>query len=479
MKYKMLIDGQWSDAADGGSWQVVNPATEEAVARVPFGGAEETTRAITAAHQALPRWRALTAYERGAILRDIADALRSRVDELAPVMTAECGKPLGEARGEWGACADLFDWFAEEGKRAYGRTIPARKADKRLLSIPQPLGVVATITAWNFPAYLLARKWAGALAAGCTIVGRPSELTPMSAMALVNVMVEAGIPKGVVNLINGEPQIMGETIMRDPRVRKVSFTGSQRVGQILMRQAADGIKKLGMELGGSAPVLVFADADLSWAAQQGAMAKFRNNGQVCISPTRFYVEQPAIEEFLEAVQAEAEKLVVGDGMLAGVTNGPMVSRAGRDKVERFVADALDRRASLVTGGARPAFAKGYFYQPTIMADVNSSMLMGCDEVFGPVMAVSTFSSVDEALRLANDTPYGLAGYVMTKDLSTATRVYEGLEFGIVGVNDMVPATAEAPFGGTKTSGFGREGSQEGLFEYMDQKFVSIGLTFSL
>ena len=339
---KMLINGQWTDAADGATWQVVNPATEAPIADVPDGGADETTRAISAANEALARWQAMTAYERCGILRDIADALRARIDDLAPIMTAECGKPIGEAAGEWGACADLFEWFAEEGKRAYGRTIPARKPGKRLLSIPQPVGVVATITAWNFPAYLLARKWAGALAAGCTIVGRPSELTPLSAMALVNVMVEAGLPKGVVNLINGEPAVMGETILRDPRVQKLSFTGSQRVGQILMRGAADGIKKLSLELGGSAPVLVFADTDMNWAAQQGVMAKFRNNGQVCISPTRFYVEQPAFEDFVDAVKSETEKLVVGDGMLAHVTNGPMVSEAGRDKVERFVDDAREK-----------------------------------------------------------------------------------------------------------------------------------------
>ena len=472
---KMLIDGEWLDAADGGTWQVVNPATEQPVAAVPFGGAEETTRAIAAAHEALPRWQRMTAYERCAILRDIAAALRARVDELAPIMTAECGKPLGEAKGEWGACADLFDWFAEEGKRAYGRTIPARNAGKRLLVIPQPVGVVATITAWNFPAYLLARKWAGALAAGCAIVGRPSEMTPLCAMALANVMVEAGIPAGVVNLVNGEPQIMGETILSDPRVQKLSFTGSQRVGQILMRGAAAGIKKLSLELGGSAPVLVFADSDMEWAARQGVMAKFRNNGQVCISPTRFYVEQPALEDFLDAVKTETDKLVVGDGMLAQVTNGPMVSGAGRDKVEQFVEDALEKRASLVAGGGRPAIEHGYFYQPTVLTDVTSDMQIGCDEVFGPVMAVSTFSTVAEALELANATPYGLAGYVLTNDLSTATRVYEGLEFGIIGVNDLAPATAEAPFGGIKTSGFGREAGQEGLSEYMAPKFVSIGL----
>ena len=475
MMNKMLINGEWRDADDGATWTVVNPATEARIADVPFGGAAETTRAISAAYEALPSWQGMTAYERCGILRDIADALRAKADELAPIMTAECGKPLAEAAGEWGACADLFEWFAEEGKRAYGRTIPARKAGKRLLVIPRPVGVVGTITAWNFPAYLLARKWAGALAAGCTVVGRPSELTPLSAMALVNVMVEAGLPKGVVNLINGEPQIMGETLLRDPRVGKLSFTGSQRVGKLLMRGAAAGIKKLSLELGGSAPVLVFADSDMDWAAEQGVMAKFRNNGQVCISPTRFYVEQPALEDFLDAVKNESEKLVVGDGMKADVTNGPMVSRAGRDKVAGFVDDALEKGAALVAGGGRPDIEKGYFYQPTVVTDVTTDMQIGCDEVFGPVMAVSAFSTIDEGLRLANDTPYGLAGYVMTRDLSTATRVYEGLDFGIVGVNDLVPATAEAPFGGVKSSGFGREAGVEGLAEYMDQKFVSIGL----
>ncbi len=475
MQYKMLINGRWEAAQDGATWQVINPATETLVAEVPFGGAAETERAIDAAHDALPLWQAMTAYERSAILRDIADAIRARASELAPIMTAECGKPLGEAEGEWGAAADLFDWFAEEGKRAYGRLIPSRKPGKRLLSLPQPLGVVATITAWNFPALLLARKWAGALAAGCTVVGRPSELTPMCAMALVNIMVEAGLPAGVVNLINGEPANMAQAMMRDPRVRKVSFTGSQRVGQLLMRQAADGIKKLSLELGGSAPVLVFADCDMAWAAQQGVIAKFRNNGQVCISPTRFYIEQPALEDFIDAVKDETEKLIVGDGMQAGVTNGPMVSATGRNKVEQFVEDALGKRAALITGGARPDLARGHFYQPTVLTDVTADMQLGCDEVFGPVMAVSAFASLEEGLRLANDTPFGLAGYVMTQDLARATRVYEGLDFGVVGVNDMVPATAEAPFGGVKTSGFGRESGQEGLTEYMTPKFVSIGL----
>ena len=475
MQFKMLIDDAWREAEDGGNWDVVNPATETTVASVPFGGPAEVTAAIDAADRALPKWSGMTPYERGAILRDIADAIRSQIDCLAPIMTAECGKPLAEAAGEWGAAADQFDWFAEEGKRAYGRLIPGRRGDKRLLAFPQPIGIVATITAWNFPALLLARKWAAALAAGCTVVGRPSELTPMSAMAMVNLMREAGLPAGVVNLVNGEPASMGKAMLSDPRVRKLSFTGSQRVGQILMRGAADGIKKLSLELGGSAPVLVFADSDMQYAAQQGVIAKFRNNGQVCISPTRFYVEQPALEEFIDCVRIETEKLVVGDGMAAGVTNGPMVSRAGRDKVEAFVDDAIERKAALVTGGGRPARENGYFYNPTILAEVTADMQLGCDEVFGPVMAINTFASIDEALTMANDTPFGLAAYVMTKDLATATKVYEGLDFGIIGVNDMVPATAEAPFGGRKTSGFGRESGAEGLREYMDMKFVSIGL----
>lgn len=476
MQYKMLINGEWRDAVDGGTWDVVNPATEEVIATVPFGAATEADQAIEAAYEAQPKWAAMTAYERAAILRDTADLIRSRVDELAPIMTRECGKPLGEARGEWGACADLFEWFAEEGKRAYGRTIPARKHGKRLLVIPQPVGVVATITAWNFPAYLPVRKWAGALAAGCTVVGRPSELTPMSAMALVNIMAEAGFPSGVINLINGKPAEQGAAILANPRVRKVSFTGSQRVGQILMRQAADNIKKLSLEMGGSAPVLVFGDVDMDWAAQQAVTAKFRNSGQVCISPTRFYVEKPAMEAFLDAVKQKSEALVVGNGLEANVTNGPLVTPAGLEKVETFVQDALQKNATLITGGQRPKnLSAGYFYQPTVLTNITPLMRISCDEVFGPVMAVTPFQTVEEALQLANDTPFGLAGYAMTKDLSTAIKVYEGLEFGIVGINDLVPATAEGPFGGIKESGIGREGSQEGLYEYMETKFVSIGL----
>ncbi len=475
-QYRMLIDGAWVDAGNGKTWSVINPATEEKIAEVPFGDEHDAEAAIEAAHRAQPRWAATNVYERCAILRRTADLIRERLDELARIMTLESGKPLGEARAEWTASADVFEWMSEEGKRAYGRLIPARRSNKRLLAVPTPLGVAATITAWNFPAYLAARKWPAALAAGCTVVGRPSELTPMTSMAMVNLMVEAGTPRGVMNLVNGDPAGMGAVIMNSPHVDKISFTGSQRVGRLLMEGAAKTFKRLSLELGGSAPVLVFDDAEVESAAQKVVQAKFRNNGQVCIAPARIYVQHGIYEEFLEASKAAAEALVVGDGLQEGVTTGPMVTAAGREKVELFVQDAITQNARLVTGGRRPpALPRGYFYQPTVLTNVTPTMKVSCEEVFGPVMPVSSFESLEEGLRLANDTPFGLAAYVITRDLSTAVRAYEGLKFGIVGVNDLVPATAEGPFGGMKQSGFGRESAEEGLREYMDTKFVSIAL----
>lgn len=475
-RYKMLINGDWVDARNGGTWMVINPATEEGIAAVPYGDAADAQAAIEAAAAAQPGWAALTAYDRGDILRRAADLIRARLDELAPIMTGESGKPVAEARGEWAGCADMFDWFAEEGKRAYGRTIPARRGYKRLLSVPMPAGVVATITAWNFPAYLAARKWSAALAAGCAVVGRPSELTPLSAMALAGVIAEAGVPAGVMNLVNGDPAGIGEAFLRSPRVDKISFTGSQRVGQLLMRGAADGIKRLSLELGGSAPVLVLPDADPALAARAAVGAKFRNMGQVCVSPGRFYVHRAVARDFLDASKAAIEELVVGDGMREGVTAGPLVTAAARGRVEGFVEDAVRQGARVVAGGRRPPdLPRGFFYRPTLLADVTPAMRVSREEVFGPVMPVDSFDSLDEALRQANDTPFGLAAYVLTKDLASAIRAYEGLKFGIVGVNDLVPATAEGPFGGVKESGFGREGAQEGLHEYMDTKFVSIAL----
>ncbi len=474
MQYLMLINGQWVEARNGKTWEVINPATEASIATVPFGNEVDAHEAIKAAHSAQPGWAEMTAYERGAILQKVADLIRARLDELAPIMTRECGKPLAESRAEWTGSANYFEWFAEEGKRAYGRVIPARAPGKRLLSIPTPVGVVATITAWNFPAVLPARKWGAALAAGCTVVGRPSELTPMSAMAIANLFVEAGLPPGVLNVINGEPDSMGQAFMQSPLVEKISFTGSQRVGRILMHGAAEGLKRLHLELGGSAPVLVFDDVDVENAARLSVQAKFRNNGQVCISPARFYAHRNVFEDFLDISQALAEGLVVGDGMKEGVTTGPMVNAVGRERVETFVQDAVGKGARVVTGGGRPAsLTRGYFYQPTVLTNVTPDMRVSCDEVFGPVMPVSPFETLEEGLRLANDTTYGLAAYVHTRNLNTAIKAYEGLKFGIVGVNDMVVATAEAPFGGMKQSGHGREGGEEGLEEYLEAKFVSL------
>jgi succinate-semialdehyde dehydrogenase/glutarate-semialdehyde dehydrogenase len=474
MEYRQFIDGKWHDALNGGTWDVINPATEERIATVPFGDAADVEPAVQAAYRALPGWSSLTAYERGEMLMRVARLIYERTEHLAPIITRECGKPLGETRAEWTASAQLFEWFAEEGKRAYGRTIPARAAHKRLIVTHMPVGVVGTITAWNFPAYLLARYWAAALAAGCTIVGRPSELTPMSAMALVNLMQEAGIPDGVVNLVNGDPAPMGEALVKHPLVDKVCFTGSQRVGRLLMAHAADGIKRLSLELGGSAPVLIFDDCDVEQAARMSVAAKFRNNGQVCVSPARFYAQQAIYEDYLEATRSAMKELVVGDGLQAGVTNGPMVSAAGRDKVELFVSDARSKGAVTVMGGTR-GVGRGYFYEPTLLTGIRSDMLIACDEVFGPVMPVTPFSTLEEGIALANNTPYGLAGYVIARDLTTATRAYEQLRFGVIGVNDLLPSTPNAPFGGMKQSGFGREMGEEGLHEYLETKFVSIGL----
>jgi succinate-semialdehyde dehydrogenase/glutarate-semialdehyde dehydrogenase len=476
MQFRMLIDGSWRDARGGATWDVVNPATLERVAAVPFGGADEAEDAIEAAHRAQPGWACATAYDRGGVLLRVAGLIRDRVDDLAPISTRECGKSLAESRAEWLAAAAVFEWFSEEGKRAYGRVVPARALGKRLLVVPSPVGVVGTITAWNFPVLLASRKWSAALAAGCAVVGRPSELTPMTAMALANLLFEAGVPPGVFNLVNGDPDAMGKAFLRNAFVDKVSFTGSQRVGRILMAGAADGLKRLALELGGSAPVLVFPDVDVEDAVGQSVRGKFRNNGQVCISPSRFFVHEAIFDAFLQAAEAAVRSLVVGDGMEQGVTLGPLVTAAGRDKVEGFVQDAVSKGAKVITGGRRPhGLERGHFFEPTVLTDISPVMRLSCEEVFGPVMPVSSFKTFDEAVEAANSTPYGLAGYVLTRDLGTAVRSYEALRFGIIGVNDLLPSTAEAPFGGVKESGFGREGGEEGLREYMDHKFVSMGL----
>lgn len=476
MNYQLLIDGAWTEARSGRRWTVVDPATEEPVAEVPFGDRADAEAAVGAAAAAQPGWAAQTAYQRGAVLRRTAELLRERIDEIAPIMTSESGKPLAESRGEWNASADVFEWFAEEGKRAYGRSIPARNAAKRLFSLPAPVGVVATITAWNFPATLPARKWAAALAAGCTVVGRPSELTPLCAFELARALVDAGLPPGVLNVVNGEPAAIGEVFTGSPLVDKLSFTGSQNVGKLLMRNAADGLKRLSLELGGSAPVLVFENCDIEDAARRAVAAKFRNNGQVCISPSRFYVQHSVLEAFLDHAATAIDSLVLGHGLDPEVTTGPLVTAAGRERVEGFVADATAHGAEVVRGGKRPArLERGFFYEPTLLVGLHDQMRVMQEEVFGPVMLVKGFDTLQDGLRQANATPSGLAAYVLGRDHSAIVRAYEGLRFGIVGVNDLTPATAEGPFGGMRGSGWGRENAQEGLHEYLEAKFVSMAI----
>jgi succinate-semialdehyde dehydrogenase/glutarate-semialdehyde dehydrogenase len=471
MHFKQYIDGQWCDASNGNTWAVINPATEEMIAEVPFGNAEDARAALEAARRAQAAWAARTAYERGAILKKAADLLRDRADDLAPILTRESGKPLTEARGEWVVTGDLLEWFAEEGKRAYGRTIPHRRNGKRSLVVYHPLGVVASITAWNFPAWLLGRVWGAALAAGCAVVGRPSELTPMTAMALTNVMVEAGVPAGVLNLVNGDPESIGQEFLRNPICRKISFTGSVRVGKLLMQGAAQNVTRLSLELGGSAPVIVFPDVNLESVVRQTVASKFRNNGQVCVAPQRVYVHQDVYEGFIDRAAEMINGLKVGNGLEKGVSVGPLVAARQRDRVEAMVNEAREQGALAVTGGSRIE-GKGYFYQPTLLTNLRPEMRIVNEEIFGPVMPVVQFRTVEEALTYANGSSYGLAAYVFTNDLNTAIRMYEGLEAGVIGINDLLPTATEAPFGGFKESGLGREQGHEGLMTFLETKFVS-------
>jgi succinate-semialdehyde dehydrogenase len=471
--YKQHIDGEWVDASNGASWDVINPATEEVIRTVPYGNGDDAKRAIRAAARAFPGWRASTAYERAAILKRAADIMRARLDDLARTSVQECGKPSAQAKAEWAAVADLFEWFAEEGKRAYGRTIPSRASSKRLTVLKQPMGVAGVITAWNFPAYNPGRAWAAAMAAGCTVVGRASEYTPLTAMELANIVAEAGMPRGVLNLVNGEPEPMGQAMLDDPACRKISFTGSVRVGKLLMDGASRTVTRLGLELGGNAPVLIFPDVDLEEVARGSVATKYRNDGQVCIAPQRFLVHRKVNDEFLERVVPRVKSLRLGDGLDPQTQVGPLINARQRDRVDTMVADARRQGVKVLAGGSRLE-RKGYFYEPTVLAQVQPSMPVYAEEIFGPVMPVVPFDELEQALAIANDTIYGLAAYVWTRDMKTALRAYEGLEFGMIGVNDWAPNATEAPFGGWKQSGIGHECGQEGLEDYLETKLVTIG-----
>jgi succinate-semialdehyde dehydrogenase len=477
MNFKQLIAGEWKDASNGGTWDVLNPATEEVVERVPYGTGGDAVAAIDAAERAFRGWADTPAYDRGLVLKRAAERLRTRVDDLARTMVLECGKPLAQAKAEWGVAADLFEWFAEEGRRAYGRIVPARVANKRHLVIKQPVGVVGVIAAWNFPAYNVSRATAAALAAGCTVVIKPSEYTPLTAMLIAEALVDAGAPPGVVNLVNGEPDAIGRAMLDHPACAKLHFTGSVRVGKLLMDGASKTVTRLSLELGGNAPVLVFPDVDLEKVTASAVATKFRNAGQVCISPQRFLVHRRAADEFVERAAERARALRVGPGLEPESAVGPLINAKQRERVEALVTSARAAGAEVRTGGARPADRdKGYFYEPTIVAGVQPSMPIYREEIFGPVMPVASFDDLDEAVARANDTRYGLAAYVWTNDLRTAMRAAERLEFGLVGVNEWLPQGVEVPFPGWKESGVGRESGAEGLEEYLETKVVSISLS---
>jgi acyl-CoA reductase-like NAD-dependent aldehyde dehydrogenase len=472
---KQLINGEWLDAQNGGEWQVLNPATEEVVATVPFGGGEDARKAIEAARAAFPVWRNTNAFQRAALLKKTADRIREKAAENARITTQESGKPFAEAKGEWLVAADLFEWFAEEAKRTYGTVIPTNRNNKRSQVIWQPVGVVGIITAWNFPVWNLARAWGASLAAGCTIVAKPSEYTPLTAMLLAEILDNQGFPPGVVNLVNGDAAAIGDALMAATEVRKVHFVGSTRVGKILMDKASQTNTRLSLELGGNAPVLVFPDMEVEKIAASAVAAKFRNCGQVCISPQRFLVHQDICRQFTQAAASLMSQFKVGNGLDADTQVGPLINRKQQQHVANVVSAAVREGAQVQTGGGVPAhLPKGYFFEPTLLSNVAENSSAFTQEIFGPVLPVTPFGTLEEAVSLANATEYGLAAYIWTNHLHTAIQASEALEFGIVGINDWTPHGTELPFGGWKQSGQGSELGHDGIFEYLEKKLISIG-----
>ena len=467
------IGGRWIDARDGQTIVVHNPATGEKIGEVPMLGRQETAEAIAAAERAWPGWRGMTAHERARILRRWYDLIISNQDDLARIMTLEQGKPLTEARGEVLYGAAYVEWFAEEAKRVYGDTIPMAQPGKRIVVIKQPVGVCAAITPWNFPSAMITRKAAPALAAGCPVVVKPAAQTPFSALALARLAEEAGIPAGVFNVVTGRASEIGGELTANPVVRKLSFTGSTEVGKLLMRQCADTVKKISLELGGHAPFLVFADADLDAAADGALASKYRNSGQTCVCANRFLIEDPVYDVFAERLIALVqERLRVGNGLDEGVNQGPLIDLNAIRKVEAQIQDALDKGARIGCGGRRTG-KNGFFFEPTILLDVTPDMLIAREETFGPVAPLFRFSTEEEAVALANDSPYGLASYFYSRDVGRVWRVAEQLEYGMVGINTGIMSSESAPFGGVKESGIGREGSKYGIEEYLEIKYLCL------
>ena len=473
LKQDAWIAGRWTAAVDGRRVVIRNPANGSVVGEVPLMGAVETRSAIEAAASALPSWSRKTAKERAAVLRRFADLMIANTNDLAVIMTAEQGKPLAESKGEIAYAASFIEWFAEEGKRVYGDVIPTFRADSRVLVLRQPVGVAAAITPWNFPAAMITRKLGPALAAGCTFVCKPAPQTPFSALALAELAQRAGIPDGVFNIVTGDAEQIGGELTRNTLVRKLSFTGSTAVGKKLIAQCADTVKTVSMELGGNAPFIVFDDADLD-AAVQGAMAsKYRNTGQTCVCANRIYVQSGVYEAFAAKLAQAVSALRVGDGLQGPTDQGPLIDQRALEKVQMHIADAVQHGARIACGG-KPHALGGTFFEPTILLDVTSQMRVAREETFGPVAPLFKFETETDAIRMANETEFGLAAYFYTRDLARSWRVQEALEYGLVGVNTGLMSTEVAPFGGMKESGLGREGSRYGIDEYTEMKYVCVG-----
>ena len=476
LRARAYVDGSWADADSGATFPVLDPATGETLADVPRLGAAETRRALAAAERALPEWRARTANERARVLRRIADLMLENADDLALILTAEQGKPLAESAAEVEYAASFLEWFGEEAKRVYGDTIPQPTPERRILVTKQPVGVTAGITPWNFPSAMVTRKAAPALAAGCTMVLKPAEQTPLSALAVAELAERAGLPAGVLSVVTGDaadaPAIGGE-MTSNPVVRKLGFTGSTEVGKLLMRQCSDQLKKVSLELGGNAPFIVFDDADLDEAVAGALLCKYRNSGQTCISANRMLVQDGIYDAFVERFTEAVAGLRVGSGLDEGVNVGPLIDRQGLEKVERHVANARQAGAEVLLGGSRHELGQTFF-QPTVLTGVTAQMAMSCEETFGPVAGIARFAAEEEAIRIANDTPYGLAAYFFSRDVGRVWRVAEGLEYGIVGINTGFISTEVAPFGGVKESGIGREGSKYGIDEWVEIKYLALG-----
>ncbi len=469
---KAYIDGRWVDADDKSTLDVINPVNQEIIGQVPNCGAEETNVAINAAAEAQKKWQKYPAKEKASILRDFYDLLCSNQDDLAKILTYEQGKPLAEAIGEIAYSASFIEWFAEEAKRVYGDLIPGHMHDRRTLVIKQPVGVVASITPWNFPSAMLARKVGPALATGCSLVCKPAKQTPFSALAFAYLAEEAGVPKGLLNVLTGNAQTIGKALTDSEVVRKLTFTGSTEIGKMLLKECANTVKRVSMELGGHAPFIVFEDADIEAAIQGAIAAKYRNSGQTCVCANRIYVHEDVYEEFSKGFTKEAGKLKTGQGFDPSTDQGPLIDEAALAKVEEHVADAKNHGGQIVLGG-QPHELGGLFYEPTVIKDANDQMLVSYEETFGPVAPLFSFSSEEEVIERANNTPFGLASYFYTRDLAKSWRVSEQLEYGIVGLNTGIISTEMAPFGGIKESGMGREGSKYGIDDYLEIKYVSL------